>query len=169
LTPFQRRSGLASIYSVNLNTGNTFISSQRAMRIWGGTNAFVDQATPLPRLINVYQCQRADPTNNTSPTLSQFSKIFKDCWPYCLSGALMEHFAIYPGWAALSLSHPSSTPSIPKIAPLITAHSSQSLAIVYIYALPKVLVTGCIIAQLVHEQTGNPLVQSRNVGNQLAQ
>jgi hypothetical protein len=88
---------------------------------------------------------------------------------YCLSGALMEHFAIYPGWAALSLSHPSSTPSIPKIAPLITAHSSQSLAIVYIYALPKVLVTGCIIAQLVHEQTGNPLVQSRNVGNQLAQ
>jgi hypothetical protein len=72
---------------------------------------------------------------------------------YCLSGSLMEHFALFPGWLALSLSHPTtSTPStsVPKNAPVITVHIAQSPGLAYIYALPKVALTCAIIAQLFH-------------------
>lgn len=71
---------------------------------------------------------------------------------YCLSGALMEHFAIYPGWQALSIPT-----AITKTHPLITAHSTQSPGILYIYALPKLVLTGCIIAQVTYSPTATNL------------
>ena len=64
----------------------------------------------------------------------------------------MEHFAIYPGWQALSIPT-----AITKTHPLITAHSTQSPGILYIYALPKLVLTGCIIAQVTYSPTATNL------------
>ncbi|KAE9374608.1 hypothetical protein N431DRAFT_405463 [Stipitochalara longipes BDJ] len=69
---------------------------------------------------------------------------------FCLAGCLMEHFAIYPGWQALSLTHASSTPSMPKTTPTITAHTAQSPGLAIVYAIPKLLLTLFILVQLAH-------------------
>ena len=56
---------------------------------------------------------------------------------YCLAGSLMEHFALYPGW--LALTSPQA---------LITIHTAQSPGIVSIYVVPKLALTGFITFQL---------------------
>ncbi|PMD43514.1 hypothetical protein L207DRAFT_580359 [Hyaloscypha variabilis F] len=69
---------------------------------------------------------------------------------FCLAGCLMEHFALFPGWLALALTHPSSTPSMPKTTPTITAHAAQSPGLAIIYAIPKLALTVFIWVQLLH-------------------
>lgn len=56
---------------------------------------------------------------------------------YCLAGSLMEHFAIYPGWLALSSSQS-----------LITVYKAQSLGTSTIFIGPKLGLTGLIIVKL---------------------
>jgi hypothetical protein len=56
---------------------------------------------------------------------------------YCLAGSLMEHFAVYPGW--LALTSPQT---------LITMHTAQSPGITSIYVVPKLILTAFIIIQL---------------------
>ena len=69
---------------------------------------------------------------------------------FCLAGCLMEHFALFPGWQALAVTHPSSTPSVPKTTPTITAHAAQSPGLAIIYAVPKLVLTALIFDQLAH-------------------
>jgi hypothetical protein len=63
---------------------------------------------------------------------------------YCLAGALMEHFAVFSGWAAVGDDE------------FTTVHTAQGNGVGYVYVLPKSVLTGYLIVMLAAAPRGAP-------------